>query len=121
LIAELPLVPSVVHSQYWKLQHRVPVSLPRPLTEINQMYQDLQDLKCPSCLNVNTQRSHSWIASDTWRLIDRRTSLRQFVLFSRRPPKRLRTDLFDDLDFTQADQEYKQLGKDIRRLLRRDR
>jgi hypothetical protein len=69
------------------------------------LFENLQQYRVH--LDLPSQRDRSWIAADTWASIDHRAELRRRALFNN--------------DGNIFESEIRQLGKNIHRLLRRDR
>ena len=116
LLAELALAPEKTHRRYLRSRRQFPVWIPRPLTRVDQVFMDLLEYQRPP--NPKKQRDRSWIASDTWRLIDRRAEIRRLHLFSRSSVQNPQVDPEKGKDY---EDELRNLHKQIRRLLRRDR
>lgn len=122
LIAELQLHHAHMHSRYVRQRRHFPVVLSRPLTYADQLLEDLKVHR--KTLDPQRQRDHSWISFQTWQVIDRRVSLRRLVLFSSRPPfcgEKRSWSFANEQDISCLDREIHKLGREKRRLLRRDR
>ena len=105
LIAEIP-VDWRQHFWYRWSRSTFPITLAHPLTKIDQMYENLRMFKHHPPQTVEDQRTRSWIAFDTWSLIDQRAALRRLVTFSCNPPKRLRTAWMQDVDIANIDIQF---------------
>lgn len=97
---------------YVKPRTHIP-PLPRPLARIDQILENL----CLLCQKPDprTARDRSWIADDTWRVIDRRAQLDRRHIFGHTS---------SDSDIPDCDEvctnQYRELGKVLCRLLCRD-
>ena len=58
--------------------------LPHPLQRIDQLFDNLCNFKMQQPTQEE-QRDQSWIAADTWHVIDRRAHLRQRQVFDNAP------------------------------------
>lgn len=76
---------------------------------MDQLFDNLHSLKQKQQINIQEQRQRSWIAADTWRLIDRRAYLRRRHVFGH---------ISDSLDIPDCEElydlDYHHLGKAIR-------
>jgi len=81
VLGELHLTTRRRHRRYINSRQHLPIFIPRPLTRVDQMFEDLCKYRRRQSGTPHTQRDRSWIAADTWQLIDRRTSLRRLQLF----------------------------------------
>ena len=122
LIAELQLNHAHMHSRYLRQRRRFPVVLSRPLSYADQLLEDLKVHRKPP--DPQRQRDRSWISFQTWQVIDRRVSLRRLALFSSHPPfcgEKRSWSVAMEQDISPLDREIHKLGREKRRLLRRDR
>jgi hypothetical protein len=115
LLAELSLAPAESHRKYIRSRRHFPAWIPRPLTRVDQEFIDLLDYR--QLPDPCAARDRSWISSDTWRFIDRRAELRRKHLFSN-PIQISQVEPEEGINY---EQEIRNLSKEIRRLLRRDR
>ena len=114
VVAEIRLAPQREHFHYLRFRRRCPLVLERPITKADHLFESLNAFR--SSPESKTQRDRSWIAPDTWKVIDRRATLRRAMEFSTVLPRPLTADQFRDYE-----QEMKSLHREIQRLLRRDR
>ena len=105
IVLEMWLASKARHRRYLR-PHMIVPTLPRPLQRIDQLMENICSFKEKA--TEEQHREKSWIATDTWQLIDRRAGLHRRRLCG---IGSLRT----------SDDEYNQLCQQIRRNLRRDR
>jgi Reverse transcriptase (RNA-dependent DNA polymerase) len=106
------------HSRYVSFRRRCPtVVLPRPLNRVDQLYENL--LKYKPQPTLQQQRDKSWIASDTWQVIDQRSEITRRLHSP--PPVIGSMHNWSETSVDELEQLRRQLGRKIRFLLRRDR
>lgn len=116
LLVELSLAPMETHRRYLHSRRQFPAWIPRPFTRVDQAFMDLLEFQRPP--DPKGQRDRSWIASDTWRLIDRRAEIRRLHLFSHSCIQHPQVDPEQGKHY---EDELRKLHIEIRRHLRRDR
>ena len=105
ILTELWLAPAKLHRSYVRSRTCLPKPI-RPLQQIDQWFDNLaQEVKKPAPKDI---RERSWIAKDTWHLIDKRAQMYRRHSFGYREAR-----------WNEASD--RQLGSQIRTYLRRDR
>jgi exonuclease III len=120
ILVEIELTLTSHHRHYIQSRTNCPVlNLPRPLNQMDQLFNDLLSFKqSPS---PKSQRDRSWIAADTWRLIDQRNDINRRLNFPSLFSSGTKRPWREILSTDELQAERHRLHREIRRLLRRDR